>query len=156
MSSTVISLAVVSVGFAGWMWYLGQRAARGALRTGPGIRVPATKVCEHTWAAAQDAAAPRYTKLALMLLAVAAATVVLDLVGVESTTVVIAWFAGAVGAQALMLAGAGRDATAAATAVRCEHQTPTKPQRAEGTSRAPRATSRTNARRARGKGSRRR
>ena len=73
MNSTVISLSVVSVGFAGWMWYLARRASTGALRTGPGIRVPATKVCEHTWDAAQHAAAPRYTRLAVMLVAIAAA-----------------------------------------------------------------------------------
>ena len=152
MNSTVISLAVVSVGFAGWMFYLGRRASAGALgRTGPGIRVPATKVCEHTWEAAQGAAAPRYTKLAMMLVVIAVATVILELVGVESSTVVIAWFVAAIGAQALTLAGAGRDATAAATAVRCEHQSAAKPQRVAG---APRATSRTNARRGRNKGRR--
>ena len=153
MNSTVISLSVVSVGFAGWMGYLSRRASPGALRTGPGIRVPATKVCEHTWDAAQHAAAPRYTRLAVMLVAIAAVTIGLELAGVDSSTVVIAWFIAAVGVQALTLAAAGRDATNAARAVRCEHQVAQKPQGVAG---SPRATSRTTARRARGKGNRRR
>ena len=78
MNSTVFSLALVSVGFAGWMWYLARRATTGALRSGPGIRVPATKVCEHTWEAAQVAAAPRYTKLAINQTLKQAATVAFD------------------------------------------------------------------------------
>ena len=152
--STVLSLAFVSVLFAGWMWNLGRRASHAQLaRSGPGIRLAATKVCEHTWAAAQVAAAPRYTKLSIALVAIAVATAILGLAGVESSTVVIGWFIAAIAAQAVMLAAAGRDATAAATAVRCEHQSPAKPQRTAGT---PRATSRTNARRGRSKGSKRR
>jgi hypothetical protein len=154
MNSTALSLSLVAAGFAVWMAYLGRRAAVGALgRTGPGIRVPAAKVCEHTWRAAQVAAAPRYTKLAAIMIAVGLATIALDLAGVDGTTVVIAWFVAAIGAQFVLLAGAGRDATLAATAVRCEHQTPPKPERATGTRRA---TSRTNAGRSRANRNRRR
>lgn len=147
MSVTVLMLVVVALGFAGWMRFLGRRAAAGALgRTGPGIRLPATQVCEHTWAAAQRAAAPRYTTLTGTLLAVAVVALALDAVGVSEGAVVVVWFVLAIGAQAVTLIGAGRVATAAAAKVRCEHQTPPKPQRA----------SRPRPRGGRGKGGRRR
>jgi hypothetical protein len=141
MNGIVIALAAMSLVYAGWMRFLGRRAAAGALtRTGPGIRLPATKVCEHTWQAAQRAAAPRYTTLALAFLVVAAITAVLGVAGVGDSAVLVVWVVLAVGVQVVTLAGAGREATAAAIAVRCEHQqAPPAPRRAK----APRTSGRT-------------
>ncbi|HEX7094861.1 MAG TPA: hypothetical protein VF183_03195 [Acidimicrobiales bacterium] len=127
MSPTVVALTIVALLVAGWMRFLGRRAAAGALtHSGPGIRMPATKVCEHTWKAAQRAAAPRYTQLAAALLGVAVVAFALDAAGVDESAVVVTWFVLAIGAQVVMLVAAGRAATAAAGLVRCEHQAPPK------------------------------
>jgi hypothetical protein len=130
MSPVVISLAVMSLLYAGWMRFLGRRAAAGVLGRGaPGIRLPATKVCEHTWAAAQKVAAPRYTQLATVFLATAAVTLVLGLAGVSEGGILIVWIVLAAGIQVVVLAGAGQEASRAAAAVRCEHQQATKAER---------------------------
>jgi hypothetical protein len=132
------------------MRFLGRRAAKGLLgRAAPGIRLPATKLCDHTWSAAQRAAAPRYTKLAGIFLGIAVVTLGVDLAGASSGTVVVVWFVLAIGAQLVMLTGAGRAATVAAQAVQCEHQPPPAPAR-RAPSRNPRA------RGGRGKGGKRR
>ena len=95
----------------------------------PGIRLPATKVCEHTWDAAQRVAAPRYTKLAVILASIAAITLALGLIGVSEGLVLGVWLGAAIVSQIVMLSGAGRDAATAAAAVRCEHQRPPEPER---------------------------
>jgi hypothetical protein len=151
MSAVVISLTVMSLLYAGWMRFLGRRAAAGALGRGaPGIRLPATKVCEHTWAAAQRVAAPRYTQLATVFLGTAAVTAVLGLSGVSEGVILVVWIALAAGIQVLMLAGTGQEATRAATEVRCEHQQPAKPERTA------RPSGRAKPRGGRGKGGKRR
>jgi hypothetical protein len=143
MNGVVIALAAMSLLYAGWMRFLGRRAAAGALaRSGPGIRLPATKVCEHTWVAAQRAAAPRYTKLAVAFLVVGAVTAALGLAGVSDGPILVVWVVLAVGMQVVTLAGAGREATAAAAAVRCEHQQAPRPPRQSKSERNARSSGR--------------
>jgi hypothetical protein len=152
MTASIVALAGLSLLYAGWMRFLGRRASAGVLRRGaPGIRLPATKVCEHTWAAAQAVAAPRYTKLAAALFAVGAATLLLGLLGTSEGAVLVIWLVAAIGVQITVLSKAGRDASVAAAAVRCEHQQPPKPQ-AQPFRRAAKARPRGG----RGKGGRRR
>ena len=123
MSPVVLALGAMSLLYAGWMRFLGRRAAAGALgRTAPGIRLPATKVCEHTWRAAQHVAAPSYTKLGGVFLGIAALTLVLGLAGVSEGIVLLVWVVLAAGIQIVTLANAGASAAKAATDVRCEHQ----------------------------------
>jgi hypothetical protein len=123
VSATGLALGAMSLVYAGWMRFLGRRAKAGALgRTAPGIRLPATKVCEHTWAAAQHVAAPRYTRLAVVFLAIAALTLILGLSGVSEGVILIVWVVLAAGIQVVTLATAGAEASKAASEVRCEHQ----------------------------------
>ena len=125
MSGSVLALGALSLVYAGWMRYLGRRATAGLLRRGaPGIRVPATKVCEHTWAAAQAVAAPRYTMLAAWFLGVGALAILLGSAGVSEGVALVVWLVLTVGVQVVTFANAGRDAATAAAAVRCEHQQP--------------------------------
>jgi hypothetical protein len=125
VSGGVLALGALSLVYAGWLRFLGRRAAAGRLGRGaPGIRLPATKVCEHTWAAAQAVAAPRYTMLATWFLGIGAATVLLGALGVTEGVALVVWLVSAVGIQVVTLANTGRDASAAAVAIRCEHQQP--------------------------------
>ena len=151
MSTVVLALGAMSLIYAGWMRFLGRRASAGQLGRGaPGIRLPATKVCEHTWAAAQRVAAPRYTKLAAILAGIAAVTLALGLLGVSDGLVLGIWLGAAIISQVVMLSGTGRDAAVAAAAVRCEHQRPAEPERPY------RATRKTRPRGGRGRGGKRR
>jgi hypothetical protein len=151
VSPVLLALGAMSLAYAGWMRFLGRRAAAGVLGRGaPGIRLPPTKVCEHTWAAAQAVAAPRYTRLAGAFLAVGALTLLLGLLDVSDGVALVVWLVLAIGVQVTILSKAGRDAAIAATAVRCEHQQPPEPARTY------RATRKAKPRGGRGRGGKRR
>lgn len=121
MSSTTVLLAIALVVFAAYMWWLGDRSARGAMgRSGPGIRIAETLACEHTWAAAQEVAAPIYRQLTLALAGTAALTL---LIGVASTVAsVVVGLVLAAGLQVFLLGVASVRARKAAAAVQCEHK----------------------------------
>jgi hypothetical protein len=153
MSSVVLALGGLSFVYAGWMRFLGRRAAHGVLRrNAPGIRLPATKVCEHTWAAALAVAAPQYTMLAAAFLGIGALTVLLGLLGVTEGVALVVWLVLAIGVQVTVLSKTGRDATVAVAAVRCEHQGPPATERPY----RPRPDNKPRARGGRGKGGKRR
>ena len=113
MSPVVLALGAMSLFYAGWMRFLGRRAAAGVLGRGaPGIRLPATKVCEHTWAAAQ---AGRRTPLHDVGRGVprdlGAVISLLGLIGVTEGIVLVLWLVLAIGtSRVTTLSAAGRDA----------------------------------------------
>lgn len=121
MSSTSVMLAIVTALFAGYMWWLGARSARGAMaRSGPGIRIREALVCEHTWVAAQHVAAPIYRRIALALLGTSVVILVLGLFN-TSISVVVGLVLSA-GVQVFLLGVASTRARKAAAAIRCEHK----------------------------------
>jgi hypothetical protein len=122
---TVVVLVLLSLVAAGWMGFAARRSAGGRMGTkGPGIRVPATTVCEHTWVAAQRAASPLYTRVAASMLVIAAAVAGLGALDVPAFLAVPAWLVLTIGAGVFFLGVASVRARKAAEAVRCEHQRP--------------------------------
>lgn len=121
MSSTTVMLVIVTTIFAAYMWWLSMRSARGAMgRTGPGIRIAETIRCEHTWAVAQEVAAPIYRRIALALLGTAAVILLIGFVSPAAS--VIVGLVLAAGSQVFLLGVASVRARKAAAAVRCEHK----------------------------------
>lgn len=131
MSQSIpIGLAIAMLGFAIYMQYLSQRSAAGTMgNNGPGIRIAETKKCEHTWAAAQQIAAPIYRLIALSLAAIAAATVALSFV--NATAAFIGAIIAGLGVEVFFLGAASVRARKAAAAIDCEHSRLAKAQGAK-------------------------
>ncbi len=114
-------------GFAMYMRFLARRSAAGTMGSnGPGIRMAETTRCEHTWAAAQEVAAPIYRKIATALAATAAVTIALSAINpvLAFAVAVIAGF----GVEVFFLGVASVRARKAVAAIDCEHSRAVKSQ----------------------------
>jgi hypothetical protein len=123
VTSAAIGLAIAIFLFAAYTLMLARKSATGTMgRNGPGIRIAETTKCEHTWAAAQEVAAPIYRRMALALTGVALVCAVLAPVN-GGAALAIGAIAG-MGTQVFMLGSASVRARKAAAKVRCEHYEP--------------------------------
>jgi hypothetical protein len=86
-----------------------------------GIKTPQTMVCEHTWDAAQKAAAPMYLLQAITQVIAGAIPVALALAHVANFIVIGLWLVLLLSAIFLFVGFAGGRGAAAAKAVECEH-----------------------------------
>lgn len=128
--SIPIGLAIAMFGFAAYMQILARRSAAGIMgNNGPGIRIAETKKCEHTWAAAQQVAAPIYRRIAAALAATAALTIALS--ALNATVAFIGAIVFGFGIEVFFLGVASVRARKAADAIDCEHSRMAKLQRAK-------------------------
>jgi hypothetical protein len=120
VTSAAIGLAIAIFLFSGYTFLLSRKSAAGTMgRNGPGIRIPETTKCEHTWAAAQEVAAPIYRRMALVLGALGVLIAVLSVFNGGAALTIGA--IGGLGTQVFMLGSASVRARKAAAKVRCEH-----------------------------------
>jgi hypothetical protein len=120
VTSAAIGLAIAIFLFAAYTFLLSRKSATGTMgRNGPGIRIAETTKCEHTWAAAQEVAAPIYRRMALALSAVALVCAILAPINGGAALAIGA--VGGMGTQVFMLGSASVRARKAAAKVRCEH-----------------------------------
>jgi hypothetical protein len=128
--SIPIGLAIAMFGFAVYMQFLARRSAAGIMgNNGPGIRIAETKRCEHTWAAAQQVAAPIYRRIAAALAGTAALTIALS--ALNATVAFISAIVVGFGVEVFFLGVASVRARKAADAIDCEHSRLAKLQRAQ-------------------------
>jgi hypothetical protein len=101
---------------------LAMRSARSQIPMGNlGIKTPETMICEHTWDAAQKAAAPMYLLQALTQVIAGAIPIALAFAGVRTFIVFGLWVVLLLAAIFIFVGFAGGRGAAAAKAVECEH-----------------------------------
>jgi hypothetical protein len=120
VASAAFGLAIAILLFAGYTLLLSRKSAAGTMgRNGPGIRIAETTKCEHTWAAAQEVAAPIYQRMAAALAVVG--LVCGALAPINGSAALTIGAIGGLGTQVFMLGSASVRARKAAAKVRCEH-----------------------------------
>jgi len=139
LSILAVIWCVAVIAFGAWMGYLARRSATGTVpEGGPGIRVAATTRCEHTWLAAQRAAARLFAFVGVAAALSGVLGIALVAAGLNGLLVALLVLFGTGCALFFFLGVASVRATHAANAVECEHRAAAKaPARGRRTKRGP-------------------
>jgi SdpI/YfhL protein family len=129
MTAAVV-IAAIAFALSAGAFAIAQRSGAGKMSTkGPGIRLPETMRCEHTWQAAQLAVATPYRYLAGALFLVGALALLMGALDLAAFVIVVIAIVLATAATFFYVGVAITRSKKAAGSVRCEHRSASAPKR---------------------------